>query len=208
MAQDFPKEHYRRSDENNDFEFYSLARKVVHLDEDAIALLREHYASILKEGDVILDMMSSWRSHLPETLKPKRVYGLGMNTEELGDNPQLDEHIVHNLNVAPMLPYASEHFDAVLCAVSIQYLIEPVKVFTDVNRVLKPGGTFVVSFSNRCFPTKAVAVWLNTTDIERLVLVRSYFESAQFIDIHTAAHTAGKHDPLYIVTGKKRVELF
>jgi ubiquinone/menaquinone biosynthesis C-methylase UbiE len=126
-----------------------------------------------------------------------------MNAEEMADNPQLGEHIVHSLNDNATLPYDDAQFDAVLCTVSVQYLTNPIAVFSDVNRVLKPGGSFIVSFSNRCFPTKAVAIWLNMTDMQHVALVASYFEAAQFININTALHTKGKHDPLFIISGQK-----
>ncbi len=206
MKSNLPKEFFQRHDESSDFQFYSFPRKVVHIDDGAIAVLREHYARTLKDGDVILDMMSSWRSHLPESLKPERVYGLGMNAEEMADNPQLDVFVVHSLNDTPNLPYESAQFDAVLCAVSVQYLTNPIAVFSDVKRVLKPGGSFIVSFSNRCFPTKAIGVWLNMTDMQHVSLVASYFEAAQFGNIQTALHTQGKHDPMFIVSGQKSVE--
>lgn len=198
-----PKEYFQRYDESSDFQFYDFPRKVVHIDEGAIGLLREHYAATLQDGDVLLDLMSSWRSHLPENLKPARVYGLGMNAEEMADNPQLDEFVVHSLNDNPKLPYDDAQFDAVLCAVSVQYLINPIAVFSDVSRVLKPGGRFIVSFSNRCFPTKAVAIWLNMTDMQHVALVASYFEAAHFANIQTTLHTKGKHDPMFIVSGQK-----
>lgn len=203
MSHDFPKEYFQRYDDSSDHNFYQMPRKVVHIDDDAIANLRDYYAQVLPQDSILLDLMSSWRSHLPDSLNIRRVYGLGMNSPEMADNPQLDEHIVHSLNDNPVLPYENDKFDAALCAVSVQYLIDPVAVFKEVKRVLKPKGIFVVSFSNRCFPTKAVAVWHSTSDRQHIVLVTQYFEAADFTNIDTAIKTPERSDPLFIVSGKK-----
>ena len=176
MAQEFSREYFRRYDESNDKHFYSMPRKVVHIDEWAISVLRRTYRTLLSDGGVWLDLMSSWRSHLPNDVIPERVVGLGMNAEEMDDNPQLDSYAIHNLNQNPRLPYDDNQFDAVLCAVSIQYLTQPITVFEEVNRVLKPGGDFIISFSNRCFPSKAVAIWLSTTDRQHIELIQRYFD--------------------------------
>ena len=122
--------------------------------------------------------MSSWRSHLPDGFNSRAVVGLGLNAEEMADNPQLTTNVVHDLNRDPRLPFADEEFDGAMCAVSIQYVVHPLLVFREVRRVLRPGAPFVVSFSNRCFPTKAVAVWLDTSDEQHLTLVRTYFTAA------------------------------
>jgi SAM-dependent methyltransferase len=185
-------------DPSDDARFYAVERKVVHIDPGAIDSLRRFYAQALPGGAHVLDLMSSWRSHLPDGLG--RVDGLGMNAAEMADNPQLDGYVVHDLNQAPALPYPDEHFDAVVCAVSVQYLIKPVEVFTDVRRVLRSGGPLVVSFSNRCFPTKAVAAWLSAPDAEHCVLVQGYLQAAGFTDVaHSQLPTTD--DPLFVVTG-------
>src|SRR5690348_8166992 len=173
---------FARIDPSDDRLFYEVPRKVVHIEAGAIEALRSRYRNLLPAGGEILDLMSSWRSHLPDGhAGGGRVTGLGMNAEEMADNPQLDRFVVHDLNAVPQLPFLDQSFDAVVCAVSVQYLVEPVAVFTDVARVLRPGGPFVVSFSNRCFPAKAVAAWLYATDTEHRTLVRSYFDrSGQF----------------------------
>lgn len=205
--QGFPSEFFRRQDESDDAIFYIPPRKVVHIDEAAIAAVRDLLGQVLPPGGVYLDLMSSWRSHLPEGLKPKRVVGLGMNAEEMADNPQLDKYLVHNLNHDPQLPFEDTIFDGAFCTVSVQYLIDPVMVFAEVNRVLKPGGPFVVSFSNRCFPNKAVAGWLGTTDQQHLALVTHYFEqSGGWYGLQAFQHEPprpGAHDPLYAVWGMK-----
>ena len=181
--------------------FYAFERKVVHIETGAIEALRETYAEVLPREGRVLDLMSSWRSHLPYT-GLGAVTGLGMNAAEMEDNPQLDSFVIHNLNREPVLPFEDEAFDAVVCAVSVQYLTQPLDVFGDVLRVLRPGGPFVVSFSNRCFPTKAVAIWLANGDAEHRTLVRTYFERAGFADI-VDERRLSPDDPLYVVRGTR-----
>lgn len=199
-----PPEYFRRQDESDDSLFYSFPRLVTHIDDRTIAALTSLYRRLLPPGGVYLDLMSSYRSHLPEDVPNSGVVGLGMNAVEMARNPQLDQWVVHDLNTGPMLPFEDEVFDAVTCAVSVQYLIRPVTVFREVHRVLKPGGVFVVSFSNRCFPTKAVSAWLRATDTEHLVLVTQYFRhSAPWHPVDTFAAEPVDHDPLYAVWGYK-----
>ncbi len=191
---------YTRDDESSDDRFYVMPRKVVHIDDGAIAALGELYADVLPAGGRLLDLMSSWRSHLPQAFRAGEVVGLGLNAEEMADNPQLAAHVVHDVNREPWLPFGDAAFDGAMCAVSIQYVIHPLRLLRETRRVLRPGAPFVVSFSNRCFPTKAVAVWLDTTDAQHVRLVRSYFEAAGgFIDVKDADRSPGRGDPLYAV---------
>ena len=189
---------FARHDPSDDARFYDVARKVVHLEPGAISALRDLYARVLPRGEPVLDLMSSWRSHLPEGLGT--VTGLGMNAEELAENPQLAERLVHDLNADPVLPFPDAAFGAVVCAVSVQYLTRPLEVFDEVRRVLRPGGPVVVSFSNRCFPTKAVAVWLAGTDGDHRALVRLYLERAGFADV-VDEQVPSPDDPLFVVRG-------
>jgi SAM-dependent methyltransferase len=191
---------YAREDESADDRFYTMPRKVVHIDDGAIAALGALYAAALPAGGRLLDLMSSWRSHLPEDFRAREVVGLGLNAEEMADNPQLTAHIVHDVNREPRLPFGDAEFDGAMCAVSIQYVIHPVRLLREVRRVLRPGGPFVVSFSNRCFPTKSIAVWLDTTDQQHVRLVRSYFEAAGgFANVTVDDRSPGRGDPLYAV---------
>lgn len=199
-----PPAYFRRYDETSDEAFYSLPRFVVHIDDGAIHSLTALLATLLPSGGVYLDLMSSWRSHLPDSAQPARVVGLGMNASEMADNPQLDAFLVHNLNERPILPFATAEFDAAVCTVSVQYMTQPIAIFREVNRVLKPGGRFVLSFSNRCFPTKAIAAWASGGDKEHLALVQSYFTTAGNWTIpQTSAHTPRDGDPLYAVWAQK-----
>lgn len=200
----YPPEYFARYDDSDDALFYAFPRKVVHIDAGAIATLRGHFAEHLPPRGVYLDLMSSWRSHLPDDLQPTRVVGLGMNADEMADNPQLDKYVVHNLNQNPRLPFDDGVFDAAFCTVSVQYLQQPAAVFAEVARVVKTNAPFIVSFSNRCFPTKAVAVWTGTTDRQHVALVAGYFEEAgAWADIKAYTHTPAAGDPLYIVSAKK-----
>lgn len=195
---------FARDDEALDAEFYAYPRKVVHIDDSAIAALGRLYADVLPLGGHLLDLMSSWRSHLPEGFCAQDVVGLGMNAEEMAENPQLTRHVVHDLNRDPRLPFRDEEFHGAMCAVSIQYLLHPVLVFREVHRVLRPGAPFVVAFSNRCFPTKAVAVWLDAADRQHLALVRAYFEAARgWTDLRAEDWSLGAGDPLYAVWARK-----
>lgn len=196
--------YFRRQDETADELFYTTPRRVVHIDTGAIRALTALLAKLLPSGGLYLDLMSSWRSHLPEEMKPARVVGLGMNAAEMADNPQLDRYVVHNLNDEPILPLATAEFDAVICTVSVQYMTKPLEVFREVNRVLKPGGRFVVSFSNRCFATKAIAAWMTSSDAQHVELVGYYFAaSGNWTTPATAAHTPHHADPLYAVWANK-----
>jgi SAM-dependent methyltransferase len=190
---------FARGDPTPDPVFYSWPRLVTHIDDDAIAAVGALYDELGIDGDV-LDLMSSWVSHFRQ--KPTRLTVLGMNAEELDANPQASATVVHDLNDDPSLPFDDASFDSAVCCVSVDYLVHPVAVFREVARVVRPGGLFVCTFSNRCFPTKAIAGWLYATDAQRCAIVADYFRQAggwlePTIDQRTPAHHFG--DPLYAV---------
>jgi SAM-dependent methyltransferase len=198
----FPSAAYEREDESPDGQFYTVARKVVHIDDGAIAALGRVYGEMLPLHGRLLDLMSSWRSHLPSD-RTNEVVGVGLNAEEMADNPQLTSHVVHDVNRDPRLPLEDAAFDGAMCAVSIQYVLHPLLLFREVRRVLRPGAPFVVSFSNRCFPTKAVAVWLATSDAQHVMLVRSYFDAAGgWTGIRAEDRSPADGDPLYAVSAR------
>ncbi|MGE3932720.1 MAG: class I SAM-dependent methyltransferase [Rhodospirillaceae bacterium] len=202
----FRPEHFRRVDETDDADFYVPPRLVVHIDEPAIAALTAWYATALPADGDVLDLMSSWVSHLPAEVAYRSVTGLGMNRTELEANPRLTTRIVQDLNRDPRLPFPDAAFDACTIAVSVQYLTRPVAVFAEIARVLRPGGLCAVSFSNRMFPTKAVAVWRALDDADHGRLVGLYFrdaggfEPARFLDL--SPHP-GATDPLYVVESRR-----
>ena len=154
MESPFRTEHFARLDESPDTEFYSFPRKVVHIDDAAIATVKQVFREVLPAHGVVLDLLSSWRSHWPEGFPKQRLIGLGLNAEEMADNPDLDDYVVHDANADPVLPFASGMFDAVILTVSIQYLTQPLAVFREVNRLLKPAPLVWWSFPIACFPPK------------------------------------------------------
>jgi SAM-dependent methyltransferase len=192
---------FARADPSDDAAFYALPRKVVHLEPGAAEALRAAYGALLPRDAPVLDLMASWRSHLPPALAG-RVTGLGMNAEEMADNPQLHDWVVHDLNANPALPFGDGAFGAVVCSVSVQYLTRPLEVFAEVRRVLQPGGVAAVAFSNRCFPTKAVAIWLSGTEADHVGLVRLYLEASGFLDVSAESPPTGD-DPLWLVWGRR-----
>ena len=202
---EFPQGSFDRIDPSDDRGFYLTPRFVTHIDPETIAALTEAYRDLLPAGGDVLDLMSSWVSHLPEEVAYARVAGLGMNAQELEANPRLTEHVVHDLNREPALPYADESFDAVINAVSIQYLTRPVEVFRAAARVLRPGGLHLVAMSHRCFPTKAVRAFHTLAAEGRRQWVSTYFERAggygppEWLDRSPAGA-----DPLWIVLARRR----
>lgn len=164
-------------DDTNDLDFYDYPRFVTHVDSGFIDRLSNLYREQLQPNTRILDLMSSWVSHLPKDMQFAHVEGHGMNDEELAKNPQLDHYFVQNLNQNPKLPLENADFDAVLVTVSVQYLQYPEAILSEIYRVLKPNGVVIISFSNRMFYQKAIAAWRDGTDTDRVNLVRKYFQS-------------------------------
>ncbi len=173
-----PEQLFTKEDSNDDRIFYASPRLVKHIDENACHVLKNYYDQLLKDGDAVLDLMSSWVSHLPDHKHYSRVSGHGMNQIELQNNTQLTDFHIQNLNTEQQLPYGDEEFDLCTIAVSVQYLTSPVQVFREIYRVLKPNGTCCVSFSNRMFPTKAILAWRMFSGEDHCRLVSWYFEKA------------------------------
>jgi len=199
MAEDdWPPGFFDRQDGGDDADFYAPPRLVTHIDDGAIAAVSELYDELGVPDGRVLDLMSSWVSHLSRKPSGGLVL-LGMNAVELQANPVADQVVVQDLNVDPRLPFDDTSFDAVLCCVSIDYLIHPVEVLREAARVLRPGGVVVLTFSNRCFPTKAVRGWLATDEEGRVAIVRAYLEQAGFEAVTTASRTKRRlgRDPLY-----------
>jgi SAM-dependent methyltransferase len=200
-----PAEAFGRYDESPDEVFYRLPRFVTHIDDRAIAAVTQLYREFFPAGGTILDLMSSWVSHLPPEIEYRRVVGLGMNERELEKNPRLDEFVVQNLNRIPELPFGGAEFDGVGVCVSIDYLTQPVEVLREVGRVLGVGSPVVITFSNRCFPTKVVAVWHKLDDRGHTQLVERYLkEAGNFRSVRSLDRSPRRlfTDPLYAVVGE------
>lgn len=201
----FPAGAFRRYDETPDEQFYRTPRLVTHIDDRAIAAITQLYREHFPPGGAILDLMSSWVSHLPPEVVYRRVVGLGMNEEELRRNERLDAYLIQNLNTDPHLPLADGEFDGCGICVSIDYLTHPVEVLREVGRVLKVGSPTIISFSNRCFPDKAVAIWHQLDDQGHIRLVESYLEEAgNFANVRSLDRSPKRmfSDPLYAVIGE------
>lgn len=175
----FAKDAFSREDDRDDTLFYETDRFVSHLDETALETVKHVIGYVIRtERPVVLDLMAGPDSHFPATLKPGKAVGLGLNPSELQVNADLTETVIHDLNRDPVLPFPDHTFDAVVNTVSVDYMTRPVEVFREVRRVLKPGGIFLVVFSNRMFPQKAVKVWKEAGEGERLILVHEFFQAA------------------------------
>ena len=208
---------FTRDDENPDALFYVKPRYVQHIDTTAIEMVKNTYGRFLKDDMQVLDLMSSWHSHVPADLNFKRFVGLGLNQSELKKNSRLSETVVQDLNMDTRLPFDANSFDAAICTVSVEYLINPLAVFEEISRVLRADGYFIVTFSNRWFPTKAIRIWQELHEFERMGLVLEYFmRSGGFRNLQTYSirglprpHDDRYYpdlrysDPIYAVWGQK-----
>ncbi len=212
---------FDRRDMKPDPIFYEQPRLVQHLDDTAVGKVRELYGELLSSGMRVLDLMSSWQTHVPSDRHLSQLTGLGLNRQELEKNDALHDWVVHDLNENPMLPFAREEYDAVICTVSVEYLIRPETVFDELARVLRPDGLLVVTFSNRWFPPKVIRIWEELHEFERMGLVLEYFQTTgKFKDLETCSvrglprprndkYFPEKRfsDPIYAVWGRKESEL-
>ncbi|MGL4440813.1 MAG: class I SAM-dependent methyltransferase [Bosea sp. (in: a-proteobacteria)] len=196
-----PPEAFDKIDLSNDDLFYAEPRLVTHIDDHAVDALTRLYGHLLPPEGSVLDLMSSWVSHLPASFAGD-VTGHGMNADELAANERLAAFFVQNLNTQPQLALDDASFDAALCCVGVQYLVRPDDVFGEVRRVLRPEAPFIISFSNRCFPTKAVAVWRALSAKGHGDLVTHYLHNAGFERIERHVLRDGRvSDPLTAVIG-------
>jgi len=199
-----PRDAFTKEDPGDDAAFYAEPRLVTHIDDQAIAALTGFYRQALPASGVVLDLMSSWVSHLPPEIAYAQVIGHGMNAVELAANPRFTRWFTQDLNRDPKLPLDDASIDAVTICVSIQYLEQPVAVLSEVARVLKPGGQVVIAFSNRCFPTKAVMIWRMLDEESHARLVARYLDLAGYSGIEVKALlNGGASDPLTVVTGRR-----
>jgi len=188
-----------RMDEREDRLFYSNPRFVQHLDARALETVTALYARLLpKEADV-LDLMASHDSHL-QGCSQRSLHALGMNAGELQANRAATAQLVQDLNQEHTLPFEDASLDAVICTASVEYLVQPRRIFAEVLRVLRPGGVFVLTFSNRWFPGKAVNVWGELHEFERVGMVTQWLQQAGFGRLNTFSSRGWprpKSDPHY-----------
>lgn len=207
---------FLRGDPSNDRQFYEAPRMVSHIDSQASSHLAAVVGRFLKPGGRVLDLMAGFDSHLPGG-HGSEVTGLGLNGEEMKANRELADNVVHDLNSDPVLPFSDRSFDAVLCNLSVEYLIRPEEVLREAARVLRPDGFLLVSFSNRWFPPKVTRLWTELHEFERMGLVLHYCHP-NFIDLRTISlrnwprPSSDRHfpkmlisDPLYVVVGRRRI---
>lgn len=195
----FPPGFFDRADPSPDDVFYAPTRFVTHIDDGAVGAVGALYTELGIDGRV-LDLCSSWISHFERA--PADLVALGMNGQELAANEQATSWLRQDLNVDPTLPFDDDSFDDAVCCVSVDYLVRPIEVFTEVARVVRPGGRLVCTFSNRCFPTKVIRGWLATDDATHLVIVAEYFRRADGYAapmIETRREGAPGRDPLHAV---------
>jgi len=199
------KRAFARFDETPDEHFYQTPRFVTHIDDEAIAAVTQLYREYFPANGALLDLMSSWVSHLPPDRQYSRVAGVGMNRDELKANARLTEYAMQNLNETPQLTFLDNQFDGAAICVSIQYLKRPVAVLRELGRVLRPGAPLVITFSNRCFPTKAVAIWQSLDDAGHARLVESYLsEAGNWDGITQLDRTSNSYgDPLWAVVARR-----
>ncbi|MDO9425503.1 MAG: methyltransferase domain-containing protein [Methylobacterium sp.] len=199
-----PPEAFAKQDRTPDALFYAQPRLVTHIDDAAINAVTDLYRTLLRPGGRILDLMSSWVSHLPAEVAYGAVIGHGLNAQELIANARLTQHFVQDLNADPILPLNDTSIDAALICVGVQYLQNPVAVLRQVARVLVPGAPVIITFSNRCFPTKAVAIWQALGGDDHARLIALYLQHAGFsaIEARVLLPEGGLTDPLRAVIGR------
>ena len=203
MSDLYQKQFFERADTSPDENFYVVPRFVNHIDDRTIEAITSFYEDYLVSGSAFLDLMSSWVSHLPVSIKFSEVVGLGMNNDELKANNRLDSHLVHNLNNTPEIPLASSSFDTAAIVVSVQYLVKPYKVFQSIYRLLKPGGQCIVMMSNRMFPSKAIYAFHVLNRSARIALVQDYMVKGGFSKTEFIDRSPSGANPLWVVRGEK-----
>lgn len=205
----FPDGFFDRFDDSPDARFYDRPRLVTHIDDRAVAAVGTLYAELGVDGSAgeprrVLDLMGSWVSHF--RVPPHELVVLGLNADELAANPAATERVVQDLNTDPSLPFPDASFDAVVCCVSVDYLVRPVEVLREVGRVLRPGAPVVLTFSNRLFWTKAVRGWLEADEDGRCEIAARYVGAAGAFDepqVSLRTPPASPGDPLWAVVARR-----
>lgn len=207
-----------RMDEREDPVFYTNPRLVQHLDARALETVNALYRRLIPAQADVLDLMASHDSHL-QGCSPRSLHVLGLNAQELDANRAATARLVQDLNQSETLPFDDASLDVVVCTASVEYLIKPCDTFTDVLRILRPGGVFVTTFSNRWFPTKAIQIWGQLHEFERVGMVTQWLQQAGFGGLHTLSSRGWPRpeddphygetalsDPVYAVWGFKPLD--
>ena len=203
----------RKWDSSDDQLFYAEPRFVQHLDDAFRARLTQLYRDRIPARAVVLDLMSSWVSHLPDDGIYERVIGHGLNEKELAANKRLDSYWLQNLNLNQEIPLKANSVDAVLIVAGWQYLQYPEAVAAELLRITRPGGQVIVSFSNRMFFTKAPQVWADGSDRDHLTYVAEVLMAQGWLKPEIVAEetravglkglVGGKGDPFFSVIATK-----
>jgi len=177
---------FPRINNEKDNIFYNQPRFVNHLDDFAIKKVKSIFSKFLQPNTKILDLMSGWTSHIPTIFKKNNIVGLGLCNDELKNNKDLSDYIIHDLNLDYHLPFIKNEFNAVICTSSIEYLIQPIEVTKEVVRILKPGGVFIITISDRWFNGKEILIWSELHAFERLGFVLDlYLKCGNFNNLKT-----------------------
>lgn len=214
----FAEDAFTRENEQDDSEFYQKPRFTTHLDDKALENVRSLYSKLLEPEMDVLDLMSGWKSHIPQEVKLNSLTGLALNEEEMKNNPQLTDYVIQDVNHNPRLPFEDNSFDAIICTSSVEYVTKPLELFRECARILRPNGVFINVFSNRWFPPKVVKVWTELQDFERMGLVLEYYlRTEEFNDLETYSIRGYPRpvedsyfpqvtlsDPIYAVWGKAK----
>ena len=166
-----------KADISDDEIFYQQPRFVHHLSDSFRNRLTSLYSEFLLNHHIILDLMSSWVSHLPSNISYKKVIGHGMNEAELSSNERLDKFFVQNLNKKQNMPIEDSSVDVGLIVAGWQYLQYPEKVSLELSRVIKSDSLLIISFTNRAFWTKAPNIWTYSSEEKRIEYVTSVLTS-------------------------------
>ena len=202
----------RKLDESNDEEFYSEPKFVYHLDSHFRKYLSQVYSNEILENSIILDLMSSWDSYLPNEKIYKKVFGHGLNKKELEKNRVLDSFWIQNFNLNQIIPLESGTIDYCLMVAAWQYLQYPEKLTKEISRILSDKGKIIVSFSNRAFWHKAPNIWTTSSEDERVnyvkrVLITNGFKEPKIIKKfnNQSLHIFNflKKDPFYCLIATK-----
>ena len=162
-----------KSDISDDEIFYQQPRFVHHLSDSFRTRLTNLYSEYLLKHYIILDLMSSWVSHLPPNIRYKKVIGHGLNQAELSSNERLDSFFVKNLNKKQNMPIEDSSIDVGLIVAGWQYLQYPEKISLELSRIIKSDSLLIISFTNRAFWSKSPNIWTYSSEVKRIEYVTS-----------------------------------